>query len=112
MLQRGYIWNCGLLTTLSLLAICALAAVASLPDLMPVPAHISPGTGKLVIDGNFSVRISGYSNRQLADAVSQITARISRQTGIPITGGELPTLTIECRAAAPDYPTLGEDESY
>ncbi len=79
---------------------------------MPMPAHISPATGKLVIDGNFSVRISGYSNRQLADAVAQFTARISRQTGIPITGGELPTLTIECRAAAPDYPTLGEDESY
>jgi hexosaminidase len=79
---------------------------------MPMPAHVSQAEGKLVIDSSFSVRVSGYSNRQLADAVAQFTARVSRQTGIPITGGERPTLTIECRTAAPDYPTLGEDESY
>jgi hexosaminidase len=111
MLLLSSVWR-WLLTTLSLLVMCALAFGASLPDLMPMPAHISPGAGRLVIDGNFSVRIPSYSNRQLADAVTQFTARVSRQTGFPITGGELPTLAIECRAATPDYPTLGEDESY
>ncbi len=79
---------------------------------MPMPAHVSPAEGKLVIDTDFSVRVSGYSNPQLADAVTRFTARVSRQTGIPFAGGERPTLTIECRSAAEDYPTLGEDESY
>ncbi len=79
---------------------------------MPLPAHMSAAEGRLVIDGNFSVRFVGYSNRQLTNAVSQFTARVSRQTGIPITGGGRPALIIECRAAGPDYPTLGEDESY
>ena len=79
---------------------------------MPMPATISLAEGKLVIDGTFSVRVSGYSNPQLDDAVTQFTARVSRQTGIPITGGEHAVLTVECRSAAPDYPALGEDESY
>ena len=77
-----------------------------------MPTTISLAEGKLVIDGSFSVRVSGYSNPQLDDAVTQFTARVSRQTGIPITGGEHAVLTIECRSAAPEYPTLGEDESY
>ena len=103
-----------LLLAVSLVGSCALAAVntAPLPALMPMPASVSLAEGKLVIDGSFSVRVSGYSNPQLDDAVTQFTARVSRQTGIPITGGEHAILTIECRSAAPDYPTLGEDESY
>ncbi len=91
---------------------CALACASSLPALIPMPAHISPAEGKLVIDGNFAVRVTGYSDRQLKDAVAQFTARVSRQTGIPIMGGGKPVLTVECRAAGPDYPTLGQDESY
>ena len=103
-----------LFVTLSLLGTCALAAVntAPLPALMPMPATISMAEGKLVVDASFSVRVSGYSNAQLDQAVSQFTARVSRQTGIPITGGEHAVLTIECRSTAPDFPTLGEDESY
>jgi hexosaminidase len=79
---------------------------------MPLPAAISLTEGKLIIDGSFSLRVSGYSNTQLENAVTQFAARVSRQTGIPIKGGEHATLTVECRSGAPDYPTLGEDESY
>ena len=79
---------------------------------MPTPAVISLTEGKLIIDGSFSVHVSGYSDAQLDHTVTQFAARVSRQTGIPHTGGEHATLTVECRSAAPDYPTLGEDESY
>jgi hexosaminidase len=96
-----------LLVTLSLIGTCAQATA-----LMPMPAVMSPGDGKLIIDASFSVRVAGYSNPQLVSAVAQFTARVSRQTGIPIAGGERATLTIDCRSAAPEYPTLGEDESY
>jgi hexosaminidase len=81
------------------------ATALAAPALMPLPAHVSPGEGKLTIDSSFSVRISGYSDRRLEAAVARLTAKISRQTGIPITGGERPSLIVHCRAA-------GEDESY
>ena len=99
---------------LVLIGSCALGSVntATFPALMPMPATISPAAGKLVIDTGFAVRISGDSNPRLANAVAQFTARVARQTGIPIAGGDRATLTIDCRAAAPEYPTLGEDESY
>ena len=93
-----------------LLAVCALGKDA--PALMPMPASITQGQGKLVIDGSFAVRLTGYANARLERQVSEFTARISRQTGIPIVGGEHAVLTIECRAAGPDSLTLGEDESY
>jgi hexosaminidase len=79
---------------------------------MPTPAAISLTEGKLIIDGSFSVHMSSYSDAQLDHAVTQFAARVSRQTGIPFTEGQHATLTVECRSAAPDYPTLGEDESY
>lgn len=73
---------------------------------------MSLGKGKLTIDYGFSVRVSGHSDRRLEDAVARLVAKVSRQTGIPITGGEKPSLIIECRDAGPQYPSAGEDESY
>src|ERR1700719_1789734 len=90
------------------------AAVQAEPalSLMPMPAHVSLDTGKLTIDGSFRVRITGHTDRRLQDAVSRFPARLSRQTGIPMAGGGVPLLTIECRSASPEIPVLGEDESY
>ena len=95
-----------LFTILSLLA-----ALQAEPALMPQPARISPAQGKLKIDASFAVRLTGPTDLRLQQAVTRLIARISRQTGIPITGGE-PILTIECGAASPDVPALGDDESY
>src|SRR6202795_302777 len=81
-------------------------------SLMPMPAHVSLEQGKLTIDGSFGVRITGHTDRRLHDAVTRFTARLSRQTGIPMAGGARPVLTIECRASSPEVPVLGEDESY
>src|SRR6266851_9941270 len=77
--------------TLFLFCGCAFAA----PALMPLPARMSLGKGKLTIDSSFSVRLSTHSDRRLEAAVARLTAKISRQTGIPITGGEKPALIIE-----------------
>ena len=82
------------------------------PSLMPMPAAMSLSEGKLVIDGAFSVRVTGHTDAQLSAAVARFRARVSRQTGMPIMTGDRATLTIECHTAAPAYPTLGEDESY
>jgi hexosaminidase len=80
--------------------------------LMPMPSKVTLGDGKLQIDGSFSVRITGHTDQRLELAVARLIARVSRQTGIPINAGPGAVLTIECRAAAPDYPALSEDESY
>ena len=93
-----------------LLAVCALGANG--PALMPLPASITHGQGKLVVDGGFAVRFAGYSDVRLKHQVSEFIARISRQTGMPITGGERAVLTIDCKGGGADSPTLGEDESY
>jgi hexosaminidase len=79
---------------------------------MPMPSQITLRGGKLRIDGSFSVRVVGHGDRRLDLAVERLLFRIARQTGIPINAGTRAVLTIECRAAAPDYPALSEDESY
>ena len=87
---RLYAQMQGLLTGLLLTVTCSLGEVktAPLPALMPMPAHLSTADGKLIIDASFSAHISGYSDRRLEDAVARLVARVSRQTGIPITGGD------------------------
>jgi hexosaminidase len=81
-------------------------------SLMPMPSRLSLSSGKLTIDATFQVLITGHTDRHLQDAVIRFVARLSRQTGIPITGGSRPVLKVECRAASPAWPVLGEDESY
>lgn len=93
-----------------LLLICGTAWTA--PALMPLPAHVSLGEGKLTIDSSFSAHISGYSDRRLEAAVARLTAKISRQTGVPFTGGEKSVLIVECREGGAEYPSVDEDESY
>ena len=83
-------------------------------QLMPWPAKLSPGSSVLQIDAGFGISTSGYSDARLEAAIARLTNRISRQTGIQM-GALRPiqaTLTISCRHAAPNIPTLGEDESY
>jgi hypothetical protein len=48
---------------------CANAFAA--PALMPLPAHMSSGKGKLTIDSSFSVRASGHSDRRLEAAIAR-----------------------------------------
>jgi len=79
--------------------------------LMPMPATMVPGAGSLKIDSSFAVEARGYSDARLDGAMLRLVARLSRQTGIEIRGGKT-ALWIECGAGGPQYPALGEDESY
>lgn len=84
-------------------------------DLMPMPAKVSPGQGGLAIDATFTIAISGCSSRRLEAAARRLVSRISRQTGIPLADSLSKgpaTLAIECQAASPEVPALGENESY
>jgi len=92
-------------------------ATAARGALMPLPLKMTPGTGRLAIDTRFGVTNSGCPET----AIARFKARISRQTGIPLgaAGQGLAEqglagqgLAVTCQAPAPDWPTLGENESY
>ena len=68
--------------------------------------------GKLAIDGSFRIGTSGCADPRAGAAAGRLFDRIARQTGIPMMGEPAVKLTVECAARGPEYPTLGEDESY
>jgi hexosaminidase len=79
-----------------------------------MPAHLTHGEGRLTVDSSFSIAIQSHQDRRLASAAARLVARLSRQTGVPMFAepSSTATLAIECAAAGPVYPSLGEDESY
>jgi hexosaminidase len=84
-----------------------LLATAAHAALMPLPSKMTRGAGRLAVDSRFSVTNSGCPEA----AIARFQARIARQTGIPLTGAGR-GFVVTCQAPAPDWPTLGEDESY
>ena len=97
---------------LLLMTILATAYAAPLP-LMPLPQKTVVSPGGLPIDSSFRAATSGYSDFRLEAALKRLSARVARQTGIPLTTAAKPaTLLVECRERGNEYPTLGEDESY
>jgi hexosaminidase len=87
------------------------------PSLMPLPVQMDARSGKLVIGVDFSVAASGFTDARLDAALGRFGARLARQTGLPMllakpASASAATLIVECAAAGPALPTLGEDESY
>jgi hexosaminidase len=88
---------------------------------MPLPVKVETASGRLAIDGSFSVAATGSTDLRLESALNRFAARISRQTGIPMLAARpadasRATLRVEC-AGVPSGPgaadpSLGEDESY
>ena len=101
-----------MLRLISFFVAVGLAQGAQLP-LMPAPAQAVTAAGRLRVDSSFRATASGYSDSRLVAALDRFTARVSRQTGIPLqrTRGAA-TLQVECRERGSAYPALGEDESY
>jgi hexosaminidase len=99
-----------------LLALAASVALAAPPALMPLPVKVEPASGRLLIDSNFVVETVGGADARVAAAVRAFLARVWRQTGVvyaplPPAAADAHRLVIDC-AGGPEYPTLGEDESY
>jgi len=67
--------------------------------LMPLPWKVVPGTGRLAVGPGFHVVNNGCPE----SAVARFRGRRS---------GRGPGLTVTCGQPAPEWPTLGEDESY
>lgn len=95
-------------------AALAVLAHASEPRLMPWPAKLTLGDGTFVIDSNFGIAITGYSDSRLQSAADRLRIRIGRMTGIQLaaTTPQHAALSVECRGGGAANPTLGENESY
>src|SRR5271156_1256024 len=79
--------------TLLLSSLVALGQTAPAPlpppqppplPLMPLPAQVKLGTGELLIDDGFGVKLEGFEEPRLERAKQRFLALLSRQTGLPL----------------------------
>jgi len=87
-------------------------------DLMPVPAKLQPGAGRLRIDRNFAfVQLTGYREPRLEAAAARLVEHVARKTGIPMNPGvgvhaPAAPLIVYCDRASEPVQSAQEDESY
>ena len=86
-------------------------------SLMPMPAKMQLGNGRLLIDPSFSVAVTGHKEPRLQSAVELFLTQLRGQTGIPpinmkLTNSAGAALVIDCAGGTKDVQQLGEDESY
>ncbi len=110
-------------TILALSILCSIftargmAQVQQSLNLMPMPAKVQLGSGRLLIGPSFSVAITGHKEPRLDAAVDLFLTQLRRQTGMPpidmkIADSATATLVIQCDGGTKDVQQLGEDESY
>ncbi len=86
-------------------------------NLMPQPARLTPTEGRLAIDADFRLALTGYCEPRLEAAAKRLIRRLAQQTGIPL-ADELTrdpstaTLVIHCEHAGEPVQSVKEDESY
>ncbi len=109
-------------------ALTAGSLLAQQPTLnvMPLPANVQSGSGQLIIDGKFSLALTGYTEARLDRAAQRFERQLARETGLVLaqetptaaksgaTKTEAPaaTLLIHTVHAGQPVQELGEDESY
>jgi hexosaminidase len=86
-------------------------------NLMPLPAKVKMGSGRLLIGPTFSVSIAGGHEARLDRAVELFLSQLRRQTGMPpiamkVTDSANATLVIQAAGGTKGVQELGEDESY
>ncbi|MDP8982821.1 MAG: family 20 glycosylhydrolase [Acidobacteriota bacterium] len=92
------------------LTVCPL--MAGEPALMPAPAKLTPGEGRLAIDAGFGVTVTGADDGRVRAAADRLTARLSVLTGAKIGGSGARKLVIHCAGVGAPVQKLGEDEGY
>jgi hexosaminidase len=105
---------------LLLLSVVSLAAAEVPPsalNLMPLPAKVQPGSGRLLIGPTFSVSISGHHEPRLDRAVQIFLGQLGRQIGMPpidmqVANSAHATLVIQAASGTQTVQEVGEDESY
>ncbi|HZB43852.1 MAG TPA: family 20 glycosylhydrolase [Pyrinomonadaceae bacterium] len=86
-------------------------------NLMPVPASLRLLNGRMKVGSSFTVAVQGHSDARLLAGIGRAVSRLESRTGMEFARGlaEIPAaanLVVQCRAAGPPTPELGQDESY
>jgi len=85
-------------------------------SLMPKPATVRAGAGRLLIDHSFSIAVTGYKDARLERTVERFLQNLARQTGTPegdeVSDASRAKLVIHADHANKVVQELGEDESY
>jgi hexosaminidase len=83
-------------------------------NLMPWPASVQVGSGRLRIDSGFSVALTGHTEARLDRAVQRFLRQLSRKTALPLSGkaSTKATLTMHTDHVSKEVQELGEDDSY
>lgn len=85
-------------------------------NLMPVPKSLAFKDGRLSIDANFKIAISGHSDDRLNNGIGRTLRRLEGRMGVPLSrdykDSQADKLTITCASAGKTIPALDEDESY
>ncbi|HYE13256.1 MAG TPA: family 20 glycosylhydrolase [Pyrinomonadaceae bacterium] len=107
--------------TLLILLLCAAPSrarqTAGGHNLMPVPASVEFGAGRLPVTKSFTVAARGHTDERLRAGVERALRRLEGRTVMELARGLAPdaasaALVVECRAPGAAVPSLGEDESY
>ena len=92
----------------------SLGAQTRLPNL-PLPEHVAPGSGSLVIDQGLRISFEGFLEPRLERARDRFLMQLSRETGIlhwPEPSETQPRFVIQTGNASEPVERVGEDESY
>jgi hexosaminidase len=97
----------------------ATAAAGAIPDLMPLPAVVVPGSGRLPLDSSLLVMLSGPDDKIARAAAERFADRLRRRTGAAVVvmrQGPVDLagvrLLVEWKTTSPAVQGAIEDESY
>ncbi len=100
-------------------AIVGTAAMGTLRahDLMPAPAVLQFGSGRLAVTAAFQAAVRGHDDARLQDGLARMLHQAEGRTGVsfaPMPSGkpESAALVVECAGPGLAVPGLEEDESY
>jgi hexosaminidase len=106
-----------LFLALFLMVVPLLAAQDAALNLMPVPASVLTGDGRLLIGPSFAVAVTGNTEVRLQHAVEIFMDHLRQETGmlpvdVGLTDVSKATLLIRTEGISRDVQDPGEDESY
>ena len=86
-------------------------------SLMPAPASIQIGVGRVSIDAKTTIALTGFVDDRLRAGVTRTLVRLQGRTGLVLsrewsTNADGATLVVSCKGPGLSTPALGEDESY
>ncbi|HEV7891514.1 MAG TPA: family 20 glycosylhydrolase [Pyrinomonadaceae bacterium] len=92
-------------------------APAARHHLMPVPASVQFGAGRLAVTKSFTVAATGFVGERLREGVERAMRRLEGRTVMEFASGfardaGAATLVIDCKRQGRAVPSVEEDESY